>query len=63
MNEIDLSIKDYNTAIQLKPDFAKAYNNRGIAYREKGEFDQTLDDTTKAIELQPNFAHAYSNRG
>ena len=33
----DTAIACYSDAIRLKPDYAKAYNNRGIAYRKKGE--------------------------
>ena len=35
----DRAIEDYNRAIELKPDFADAYNNRGIAYSKKGELE------------------------
>ena len=40
-----------------------AYNNRGIAYDEKGEFDKAIEDYKKAIELNPEYADAYNNRG
>ena len=39
------------------------YNNRGIAYGEKGEVDLAIEDFTKAIELKPDYALAYNNRG
>ena len=29
---INMAIEDYNKAIRLKPDYADAYNNRGIVY-------------------------------
>lgn len=41
---------------------AKAYNNRGIAYDNKGEFNKAIEDYNKAIELNPNDAEAYNNR-
>ena len=35
----DSAIKDYNIAIELKPDgFAEGYNNRGVTYSDKGEY-------------------------
>ncbi len=40
-----------------------AYNNRGGAYADKGEFDRAIADYTKAIGLYPNDAIAYNNRG
>ena len=49
--------------IKLKPDFAEAYSNRGLAYDRKGEYDQAIADFNKAIELEPGYAKAYNNRG
>jgi tetratricopeptide (TPR) repeat protein len=40
-----------------------AYNNRGAAFMNKGEYDEAIADLDKAIELSPEFAMAYSNRG
>ena len=40
-----------------------AYNNRGIAYRNKGLYDQAIADYSKAIALGPKFVNAYTNRG
>ncbi len=56
-------IKDYTEAIRIKPDFAWAYNNRGIACKAKGDLDGAIKDYTKAIHLKPDYAVAYRNRG
>ena len=61
--EYDLAIKDFDKAIELKPDYALAYNNRGAVYRSKGEYDQAIEDCNKAIQLKPDYAEPYSNRG
>jgi tetratricopeptide (TPR) repeat protein len=42
---------------------AKFYNNRGIAYGEKGQYDQAILDLNKAIEINPRYDKAYNNRG
>jgi tetratricopeptide (TPR) repeat protein len=42
---------------------AKFYNNRGIAYGEKGQYDQAISDFNRAIELNPRDIKAYNNRG
>ena len=60
--EHEKSIEYYTKAIELKPDFMEAYNNRGNAYEEKGESDKAIENFTKAIELNPDYAEAYSNR-
>ena len=62
---------EFNQAIQLNPDLAAAYNERGLVeggLAKKGDaMDSSLDvalaDYTKAIELQPDFASAYYNLG
>jgi Flp pilus assembly protein TadD len=57
------AIRDCTKAIELKPDFAEAYNNRGKACYEIGDLDQAIRDYNKAIVLKPDFALAYNNRG
>jgi tetratricopeptide (TPR) repeat protein len=41
----------------------EAFNNRGIAYRYKGELDRAIQDYGQAIKLNGKFAAAYTNRG
>jgi tetratricopeptide (TPR) repeat protein len=53
----------YNQAIRLKPDFADAYNNRGLLLKQAGDVDGAIADHTKAIELNPEHGLAYYNRG
>ena len=50
-------------AIQLKPDFAEAYNNRGVAKAALGQRTEAITDFDEAIRLKPDFAEAYYNRG
>ena len=57
------AIRHYTEALKLKSDFAIAYNNRGNAYADKGDFDPAIQDYNTAIELNPNFTEAYYNRG
>jgi len=42
---------------------AKFYNNRGIAYGEKGQYDRAIFDFNRAIEINPTDNKAYNNRG
>ena len=57
------AIADYDTAIRLKPDFANAYHNRGIAKTRLGEHLSAITDYDTAIRLKPDDADAYVNRG
>ena len=54
------AIENYNKAIELDPNDADAYNNRGLAYYYLEEYERAIEDYNKAIELNPNYA--YNNR-
>ena len=49
--------------MELKPDYAEAYYNRGLAYRDRGDFDRAIEDFNEAIELNHDYVDAYYNRG
>ena len=53
----------YTDAITLKYDLIEAYDNRGFAYHNIGDFDLAIRDYNKAIDLEPKYANAYDNRG
>jgi len=61
--DVDEQIHCYTEAIRLNPDYAHAYNNRGLARYAKGDLDAALKDYTEAIRLNPDYAMAYLNRG
>jgi len=50
-------------AIELDPNYALAYSNRGYIYLELKEYRKAMQDLNKAIELDPNYAGTYNNRG
>jgi tetratricopeptide (TPR) repeat protein len=43
--------------------FPGAYNSRGNAYSDEGDYDRAIADCSRAITLNPNDAAAYNNRG
>jgi len=49
--------------LEIEPNYAPAYNNRGAAYNGKGQYDRAISDLNKALEIQPKLAEAYFNRG
>ena len=59
---LDKAIKDFNSAIKIKPEFVLAYYNRGIAYLYKREFEKAIKDFSKAINLKPDEAKSYYYR-
>ncbi len=62
-NKLEESIRDYNKAIELNPNYINAYFNRGVVYGKQKKIVDAIRDYTKAIELNPNYTNAYINRG
>lgn len=57
------AIDNYDKALKISLDYTKAYNNKGLAYRNKGEYDKAIEAYDKAIRINPNLEGAYCNRG
>jgi Flp pilus assembly protein TadD len=50
-------------AVKLKPDFAEAWYNKGVALGELGKLEEALACYDKAIRLKPDDAEAWNNKG
>lgn len=53
---------DYDKLIELDPDNADAYHERGDFYYETDQYDKAIADYSRAIEMEPRYASAYFNR-
>ena len=66
-DNLDDAIAYYSEVIRLSPTdtaiFSEAYNNLGVAYKEKGDYDFAIGSYRRAIALKPDYAEAYNNRG
>ncbi|MDR0681713.1 MAG: tetratricopeptide repeat protein [Dysgonamonadaceae bacterium] len=61
--ELDLVMRDYETVIQLNPDFVFAYFNKGNLYCLQKDFRSAINNYNEAIKRNPDFLEAYFNRG
>lgn len=61
--DFNAAINAYDKTLQLYPNFAEAYNNRGNSKAEVGRFDDAIADYDEALRLNPDDAKAYNNRG
>ncbi|HQZ70717.1 MAG: tetratricopeptide repeat protein [Anaerolineae bacterium] len=59
----DDALEDLSEAIELRPDYAEAYANRGRIYVDRESYQEAIADFDKAIELSPELTQAYGNRG
>ncbi|KAF0247143.1 MAG: hypothetical protein FD180_82 [Planctomycetota bacterium] len=50
--DVDGAVKDATMALQLDPNFARAYLNRGLLLYDVGEWEDALADLEKNVELQ-----------
>jgi tetratricopeptide (TPR) repeat protein len=69
-NKLDAAIESYTRAIELSPNYAEAYIQRGLAKRARGDLAGSIEDYEKAASIDPKsvagnrfVAQAYSNRG
>lgn len=56
------AIAAFTRAIELDPELAEAYNDRGVAYLAKKDYAAAISDFSASIALAPTTA-AYNNRG
>ena len=61
--EFEDAIYNCTRALRKDPNYAKAYNKRGIVYDRLGDYEYAIDDYTRAIRIDPDYAEAYYNRG
>jgi len=63
LGRYDEAIDVFNHALELNANYATCYNNRALAYKQKGLPRQAMRDLDKAIELDGKLHCAYLNRG
>lgn len=64
------AVKQYQTAIRLKPDYLEPHNNLGMIFSEEGRFDDAARELTAALKIDPkhavvrlNLANTYGKQG
>ena len=61
--KLEEAIAAYRTAIRLKPDYAEAHYNLGIALHDQGKLEEAIAEYRTAIRLKPDYANAHYNLG
>ena len=60
---MDSAVAGYAETLRLKPDFADALNNMGVALRAQGKFEAAVACYKRSLALRPNNPGAWSNMG
>ena len=60
--EMNMAIADFKRALEIDPEYARAYHLRGLAWEAQNKDVEAMADFSKAIELRPDYAAAYYSR-
>ncbi|MCA2701472.1 MAG: tetratricopeptide repeat protein [Microcystis sp. M179S2] len=61
--EYEQAIASWDRALEFKPDYHEAWNNRGNALGNLGRFEEAIASYDRALEIKPDFHEAWDNRG
>ena len=61
--KLEEAIEAYNKALSIKPDYADAYYNLGIALQDQSKLEEAIEAYKKALSIKPDYADAYYNMG
>ena len=63
LGDHNAAVKNYEKAIIIKPDYAKAHFNLGGAFQDIGQLSSSVKSYEKSIFVEPSYAEAHNNLG
>jgi tetratricopeptide (TPR) repeat protein len=63
LGQLDAAVTSCRRALEIKPDYAEAYNNLGLTQVELGQLDEAVANCRQALKIKPDFAEAHANLG
>src|SRR5258706_12741174 len=61
-NDLDSALGYLNHVLELTPQNATAYHDRGTLRGMKGDHDGAIADLSEAVGIEPRYAQAYGQR-
>jgi len=62
-NRYEDAIAAYNQALQIQPDLADTWNNRGVVLTRMQRYPEAIASYEQATKIRPNYPDAWNNRG
>jgi CHAT domain-containing protein len=62
LGQYEKAIASFDQALQIKPDFHKAWNNRGVSLKNLGQYEKAIASFDQALQIQPDYHEAWANR-
>jgi len=62
-NRYEDAIAAYNQALQIQPDLADTWNNRGVVLTRMQRYPEAIASYEQATTIRPNYPDAWNNRG
>ena len=59
----DEAIAEYQAVLKLKPNYAEAHHDLGVALLEEGKFDEAMAQLREALRIKPDYAEAHYDLG
>ncbi len=63
IGQLDEAICAFQKALSIKPDYAEAYYNIGLALKKQGKPDEELEAYRNVLSIEPDYADAYYRMG
>ena len=63
LGQLDSAVENYEKAVYINPDYAKAHYNLGGAFQEIDQLDNSVMSYENALALEPENAEAHNNLG
>ena len=63
IGKLNESVKNFEIAVTLKPDYAEAHYNLGVALKGLFQFDAAVKSYRNAITINPHYSMAHNNLG
>jgi tetratricopeptide (TPR) repeat protein len=62
-NRYDEAIAAYDRALQIQPDLADTWNNRGVVLTRMQRYEEAIASYEQATKIRPHYPDAWNNRG